>query len=494
MSEFKFSNNFIPYKIAAGIGSGDTSINVEAGKGVNFPSPGAGQEARCVLFDALGNFEVIKLVTRVVDAFTVIVRAQEGTAARAWLTNDWIQLRWTKETAENFVQKDGTNLMLGATPLAFDGTTAGTFKSTVTIVNPTADRTITVPDEDVDLTGLVHKNGNETITGNKTFSGLITMTAKAILEAQVSIAAATTTDILGAAGNTILMTGNSPITITSLGTSRQAGAKYHVTSTGTGAHVLTYNATSMILESAANITVAQGDSWWVEDLGGNNARVYGYTRAAGNSLVGLTFMSQQITSSTTFTMPNAQVFAGIVGGGGGGGATYIAGAEGGGGAAGDIAFTALSYYAPGTSLTVNIGGPGAGKGGGADGDPGGTTSIVDPNGNILLSAQGGLGGINGTPGAGGAGAGVYYPTGATGNAGEAGATDGNDFGGDGGNSFYRRINSGAISQLGGLGSTFNNGPGAAPGAGVYGAGGGGSTGAAVSGAGTGGAAFFWWWI
>jgi len=117
--------------------------------------------------------------------------------------------------------------------------------------------------------------------GDIIHSGTITMSGKSIREAQASIAAATTTDILGAAGNTILLTGASPITITSFGTSTQAGAKFHVTSTGAGEHVLTHNATSLILEGGANITVQQGDSWWVEDLGSNNCRVYGYTRAVG---------------------------------------------------------------------------------------------------------------------------------------------------------------------------------------------------------------------
>ena len=145
MAEFKFTNNFVPYKIAAGISAVDTAINVEAGKGVNFPSPAAGQEFRSVLFDALGNVEVIKVTTRVVDAFTVIVRAQEGTAARAWLANDSIQLRLTKETMDNFLQKDGaSNLIVGATPLAFDGTTAGTFKTSLAVTDPTANNTITV--------------------------------------------------------------------------------------------------------------------------------------------------------------------------------------------------------------------------------------------------------------------------------------------------------------------------------------------------------------
>lgn len=99
---------------------------------------------------------------------------------------------------------------------------------------------------------------------------------------QVSISAATTSNILGAGANSILLTGNSPITITSFGTSTQAGAARFVTSTGSGAHVLT-NSASLILPGGANITVAQGDSWIVIDEGSDVARVVEYTRAASGT-------------------------------------------------------------------------------------------------------------------------------------------------------------------------------------------------------------------
>ena len=156
----------------------------------------------------------------------------------------------------------------------------------------------------IDLPGLADAN---TWTNTQILSGTLTMSGKSIREAQATIAAATTTDILGAAGNTILMTGNSPITITSFGTSTTAGAKFHVTSTGTGAHILTYNATSMILESADSITVSQGDSWWVEDLGSNNCRVHGYTRANGQPVAGY-----PASQGSSWTLVDAQTGGGEV--------------------------------------------------------------------------------------------------------------------------------------------------------------------------------------
>lgn len=40
----------------------------------------------------------------------------------------------------------------GASPLVFEGATANDFETTLTVTDPTADRTVTIPDADVDLT------------------------------------------------------------------------------------------------------------------------------------------------------------------------------------------------------------------------------------------------------------------------------------------------------------------------------------------------------
>ena len=96
-----------------------------------------------------------------------------------------------------------------------------------------------------------------------TFAGLLAwilgkthaMTA-AINEARATaIASAGTTDIGAVAGNFVHITGTT--TITALG-SVQAGTRRVVTFDG--ALILTHNATSLILPTAANITTAAGDS------------------------------------------------------------------------------------------------------------------------------------------------------------------------------------------------------------------------------------------
>lgn len=124
------------------------------------------------------------------------------------------------------------------------------------------------------------------------FSALI------LSEDVTEIAAATSTNVLGSQSSTINLTGAAPISITSFGTSLREGLKHRVTCTGAGAHILTYNATSLILPSGANITVSQGDSFWVEDLGANNCRVYGYTRATGEALINVEKATIQTIGAT----------------------------------------------------------------------------------------------------------------------------------------------------------------------------------------------------
>lgn len=109
------------------------------------------------------------------------------------------------------------------------------------------------------------------------------------------IASAGTTNLANATGVYFNITGTT--TITSFGTVA-AGAIRQLTFTGI--LTLTYNATSMILPGAANITTAVGDTATFRSLGGGNWRCVDYLRASGQSVTNV-IVSPNIIGATTIT-------------------------------------------------------------------------------------------------------------------------------------------------------------------------------------------------
>ena len=83
------------------------ALTLKAGEGSKFPSPSNGDYFLVTLFQRVGttelNHEIVKCTSRVGDNLTV-VRAQEGTTAKAFNSGDLVELRFTKGTAENFSQ------------------------------------------------------------------------------------------------------------------------------------------------------------------------------------------------------------------------------------------------------------------------------------------------------------------------------------------------------------------------------------------------------
>lgn len=113
------------------------------------------------------------------------------------------------------------------------------------------------------------------------------------------IVAASTTDLSTATGAAITITGNT--TITSFGTV-DAGVIHILTFSGTP--VITYNATSLKLPTAASITAAAGDVAWIVSLGSGNWKIITYQRADGAALtgsggyLGTVILQEQQTSGT----------------------------------------------------------------------------------------------------------------------------------------------------------------------------------------------------
>lgn len=120
----------------------------------------------------------------------------------------------------------------------------------------------------------------QSFTALQTFTAGIVVSGSALNEAQGSnIASATTCDIGAATGNSVTVTGTT--TITGLGTV-QAGTRRIVTFSG--ALILTHNATSLILPTAANITTAAGDCATFVSLGSGNWKCAHFQRADGTPL------------------------------------------------------------------------------------------------------------------------------------------------------------------------------------------------------------------
>ena len=91
----KFTNNAFS-SLAAALTSIGTTLTVASGQGDRFPAVGAPDFAMVTLQDAANNIEIVKVTSRLAggDAMT-IVRAQEGTTARAWSIGDIVELRIT---------------------------------------------------------------------------------------------------------------------------------------------------------------------------------------------------------------------------------------------------------------------------------------------------------------------------------------------------------------------------------------------------------------
>jgi hypothetical protein len=101
MPTFLFANRASSI-LASAISDSATSLVLQAGDGLAFSSPQAGEEFRAVIFDASGNYEIIGCTERNTDNLSVITRGLEGTVARAWAAGTPISQRVTKAIFDAF--------------------------------------------------------------------------------------------------------------------------------------------------------------------------------------------------------------------------------------------------------------------------------------------------------------------------------------------------------------------------------------------------------
>ncbi len=140
MAEFLFTNNAAT-TLAAGIADSDLSLTVATGTGSLFPAPSAGQQFNATIIRASDNaYEIVKVTAKSTDTFT-IVRAQESTTAKAFLTGDRIELRVTAAGLGNMVQDSDIGVTVGYPDIPQSGSEKTT---SYTLVAGDAGKRITV--------------------------------------------------------------------------------------------------------------------------------------------------------------------------------------------------------------------------------------------------------------------------------------------------------------------------------------------------------------
>ena len=106
MANILFSNNASAV-LAANLLVGETTVQVAAGFGANFPAPTAPNYFMATLENDLGDIEVVKVTARTSDLLT-IERAQEGTTAKQFnLSVSRLELRLTSGVMGEMVQVNG---------------------------------------------------------------------------------------------------------------------------------------------------------------------------------------------------------------------------------------------------------------------------------------------------------------------------------------------------------------------------------------------------
>lgn len=155
----KFSNN-ASATLASSITNVATSIAVTAGQGALFPTLSAGEFFYATLVDSSNNLEIVKVTARATDTLTV-VRAQDGTAARAYTAGDKLELRVVAASFGTFAQTDQAQTFSAVQ--TFSQTIVGSINGSSASCSGNA----------ATVTNGVYTTGNQTIGGAKVFSSKI---------------------------------------------------------------------------------------------------------------------------------------------------------------------------------------------------------------------------------------------------------------------------------------------------------------------------------
>ena len=257
--------------LAGSITSTATAFTVASGTGALFPNPSSPDYFMVTLVDSSNNIEIVQCTARATDVLTV-VRAQEGTTARAYAAASKVDCRITAGAMANKLDKDTGGTVAGSVSVG------GTLTAATSAVtgNQTVGGTQTVTGNSTIGSGNV--TGNEVIGGNLNVGGVATVTGNANVGGALNVTGAATF----AGGVTATITGN----VTGNITGNQSG--------GTASPS---NFTGMVAAFAMN-TPPTG---WLEC---NGAAVSRTTYAALFAALGTTFGAGD--GSTTFNLPDSR--------------------------------------------------------------------------------------------------------------------------------------------------------------------------------------------
>lgn len=285
-SLLKLSNNAIG-RLSANISAAATSLTLQPGEGAAFPTITGSEHFPATLIRASdGAVEIVNVTARSSDSLT-ITRAQESTTALSFLAGDRVEHRLTagsltgeiarvEAIADAALPKAGGiltgDLTMGAgKKIIFEGTSDDAFETTIDPGDPTADRTLTLPND----SGTVALTKDVLALSGGTMTGLLKFAEGA------GIASAATVNLSTATGNTVHITGTTAITAVTMSDGQVMDVIFD------GILTLTHHATSNNLPSAANITTAAGDrARYFYD--GTTVYCMQYQRADGTPLAGTT--------------------------------------------------------------------------------------------------------------------------------------------------------------------------------------------------------------
>jgi hypothetical protein len=134
-----FTNN-ASAPIASSILTSSTSITVSSGQGAEFPVLSGTDYFIATLVDTSNNIEIVKVTARSGDTMTV-VRAQEGTTARAYSAGSLLELRITAGVINNLAQLSGDQTFSGNK--TFSSTIIGSVNGNAANITATSNSTLT---------------------------------------------------------------------------------------------------------------------------------------------------------------------------------------------------------------------------------------------------------------------------------------------------------------------------------------------------------------